>query len=119
MWYSFGMNQQSYDLGLIQSRFSSVKSQYNLIDHNKFIDHVDEKFDLVMITERMEESLVLLADMLCVSLDTVAMVKAHNVRPKSQVKKLSQAIQDKLEQYLAPDRLLYKHFLRKFNTSNR
>ena len=119
MWYSFGMNQQSYDLGLIQSRFSSVKSQYNLIDHNKFIDHVDEKFDLVMITERMEESLVLLADMLCVSLDTVAMVKALNVRPKSQVKKLSKASQDKLEQYLAPDRLLYKHFLRKFNTSNR
>ena len=65
-----------------------------------------------MITERMEESLVLLADILCVSLDSVAIVKAHNVRPKSQVKKLSQANQDKLEQYLAPDKLLYTHFLR-------
>ena len=116
MWYSFGMNQQSYDLGLIQSRFSSVKSQYNLIDHDKFIDRVDENFDLVMITERMEESLVLLADMLSVSLETVAIVKAHNVRPKSKVNKLSQANQDKLELYLAPDRSLYNHFLRKLNT---
>ena len=32
-WYRFGMNQQSYDLGFIPSRFSSVKPQYI-----KFID---------------------------------------------------------------------------------
>ena len=80
-----------------------------------FIDQIDQNFDLVMITERMEESLVLLADILSVSLETVIIVKDHNVRPKAMVKRLSDANREKLEQYLEPDRLLHAHFLRKLD----
>ena len=75
----------------------------------------DTDFDLVMITERMEESFVLLADILCVPLETVIIVKDQNVRPKVMAKKLSQANRDTLEQYLEPDRLLYDYFTRKLD----
>ena len=68
MWYSFGMNQQSFDLGLMHDRWSGMEIP-------NFIDSIDDNFDLVMITERMEESLVLLADMLCVPLENVAILK--------------------------------------------
>ena len=103
----FGMNQQSFDLGQIHDKLSGMEAQKN------FIAQIDKDFDLVMITERMEESLVLLADLLCVPLETVIIVKNINVRPQVEVKKLSQANQEKLEQYLEPDRLLYDHFLKK------
>ena len=102
------MNQQSFDLGLTDE-FSSMEVQKN------FIDRVDKDFDLVMITERMKESLVLLADLLCVPLETVIIVKDLNVRKQVKVKKLSQANREKLEQYLEPDILLYDHFLRKLD----
>ena len=105
----FGMNQQSFDLGQIHDKLSGMKAQKN------FIDQIDKDFDLVMITERMEESLVLLADLLCVPLETVTIVKDINVRSKINVKKLSQANREKLEQYQEPDRLLYDHFLRKLD----
>ena len=104
------MNQQSFDLGLIHDSWSGMEAQMK-----NFIDQIDKDFDLVMITERMEESLVLLADVLCVPLETVIIVKDHNVRPKIKVKMLSQANREKLEQYLEPDRLLYDHFLRKLD----
>ena len=103
------MNQQSFDLGLVYDRFRGMEGVKD------FIDQIDKNFDLVMITERMEESLVLLADILCVPLETVTIVKDHNVRPKVKVKMLSQANREKLEQYLEPDRLLYDHFLRKLD----
>ena len=69
-----------------------------------------------MITERMEESLVLLADLLCVPLESVAIVKNQNVRPWGNVKKLSKGNRDKLEKYLQTDRLIYDHFLRRLDT---
>ena len=103
------MNQQSFDLGLINERWRGMKAQKD------FIHRIDTDFDLVMITERMEESLVLLADILCVPLETVIIVKDQNVRPKVMAKKLSQANRDKLEQYLEPDRLLYDYFTRKLD----
>ena len=102
------MNQQSFDLGLIHDSWSGMEAHMK-----NFIDQIDKDFDLVMITERMEESLVLLADLLCVPLETVIIVKGINVRPQVEVKKLSQGNQKKLEQYLEPDRLLYDHFLKK------
>ena len=108
------MNQQSFDLGLIHDSWSGMEAQMK-----NFIDQIDKDFDLVMITERMEESLVLLADLLCVPLETVIVVRDINVRSKipwiRSEKKLSQANREKLEQYLEPDRLLYDHFLRKLD----
>ena len=102
MWYSFGMNQQSFDLGL--------KEDFIMYDRG------DLNFNLVMITERMEESLVLLADLLCVPLESVAIVKNQSVRPRGDVKKLSKGNRDKLEQYLQTDRFLYDHFWRRLDT---
>ena len=50
MWYSFGMNQQLFDLGLPGKDILNWGSGSDPLD---FIDHIDVKFDLVMIKERM------------------------------------------------------------------
>ena len=63
----------------------------------------------------MEESLVLLADLLCVPLETVAILKSQNVRPRGDVKTLSIENRIKLAQYQEPDRYLYDHFWRKLD----
>ena len=56
-----------------------------LFDVNKaysIASKVIEKFDLVLVYEHFEESMVLMADMLCWPLDFVAGIK-HNVLPLS------------------------------------
>ena len=58
------MNQQLYDLGITTGR-----------GIEEAIKEIDTMFDLVMIAERMAESLVLLADLLCVPLQDVATLK--------------------------------------------
>ena len=58
------MNQQLYDLGVTTER--GIEGA---------IKEIDTTFDLVMIAERMGESLVLLADLLCIPLQDVATLK--------------------------------------------
>ena len=50
MWYSFGMNQQLFDLGLPYQSALAWGIGSEPLD---FIDHTDVQFDLVMIKERM------------------------------------------------------------------
>ena len=46
--------------------------------------HADEHFDLVMISERMDESMVLMAEALCLPLEDVTSLK-NNARKKDKV----------------------------------
>ena len=92
------MNQQLYDLGVTTER--GIEGA---------IKEIDTTFDLVMIAERMGESLVLLADLLCIPLQNVAALKEfgheHNQNLSSYQNKT-------LVKRLSPERLLYKHFRR-------
>ena len=74
---------------------------------------MDEDFDLVMITEMMHESLVLLADVLCIPLESVAVLKNLNERPKDKIKQLTQKQEKTLQKFLLPDQMLYDHFKRR------
>ena len=61
---------------------AGMKSDRKLV---KKISKIDEDFDLVMITERMEESLVLLADLLCWPLAYMASLKKNSRMDSAKV----------------------------------
>ncbi|XP_054165997.1 galactosylceramide sulfotransferase-like [Oppia nitens] len=67
----FGRNQMSFDLGLNVTQFE------NNITINKFIDKLEKHFDLVLINERMDESLILLRQELCWTLNDVIVFKLN------------------------------------------
>ena len=68
-----GLNQQLYDMGMIESNLFDVEMVNKQIENSKY------EFDFVMVAELFEESLVLLADYLCWPLEFVVGV-SHNVR---------------------------------------
>ncbi|KAH7965398.1 hypothetical protein HPB49_007366 [Dermacentor silvarum] len=68
-----GFNQMSFDLGLEPAQFANASAV------RRFIERLDATFDLVMVAERINESLVLLRDLLCWDLDDVVVFR-HNAR---------------------------------------
>ena len=70
-------------------------------------------FHLVMLAERFEESMVLLASHLCWPLDNVKTFRV-NARKEAFKVKLSPEEAKTLEHWQEGDMLLYKHFKAKF-----
>ncbi|XP_070387590.1 galactose-3-O-sulfotransferase 3-like isoform X2 [Dermacentor albipictus] len=64
-----GFNQMSFDLGLEPAQFANASAV------RRFVERLDATFDLVMVAERINESLVLL----CADLDDVVVFR-HNAR---------------------------------------
>ena len=63
---------------------------------------MDEHFDLVMISERMDESLVLMADALCVPLEDVMSLK-NNARKKDKIPKMTDDDKTVIARFQRPD----------------
>jgi galactosylceramide sulfotransferase/galactose-3-O-sulfotransferase 3 len=104
-----GRNQMSFDLGLDPYYFENL----NII--KSFIKKLDKYFNLVMIAERMDESLILLRHLLCWSIDNVIVFK-HNVRYRSDSSTIqfNQLVKNKLRLFNRADQMLYNHFYKKF-----
>lgn len=100
----FGLNQMSFDLGLNESMFDNEEAIED------FIILVRQDFDLVMITEYMEVSLVLLADLMDWPLERVVHLN-HMMRQESKVHQLEEADKTLLRDLNLPDHVLYKYFL--------
>ena len=98
-----GQNQQLWDLGL------SAESITNLTAVKEKIERIDKDFDLVMIKEDFDASLVLLSEELCWPLANMTSLKV-NARKKSAVEKLSQDAREILQDWLWADQMLYDHF---------
>ena len=73
------------------------------------IKQMDQDFDLVMIAEDFESSLVLLSDVLCWPLANMTSLKL-NARKKSKVQNLSTKVRDNLKDWLWADQMLYDYF---------
>ncbi|XP_065212861.1 galactosylceramide sulfotransferase-like isoform X1 [Planococcus citri] len=101
-------NQMCFDLGLSRNSFQ------NITKIKQFINEIDRQFDFVMISEHLEASLVLLANLLRWPLHYVAFLSL-NSRPDVKKYKLSNIEKEKLVQFNYADFLLYDHFLKKFN----
>ncbi|XP_063609536.1 galactose-3-O-sulfotransferase 3-like [Penaeus indicus] len=70
---------------------------------------LNDSFDLVMVAERFDESLVLLKHLMCWNTEDVAYVQARVRRPMYRAE-LSEAQKDRLRQLNRQDVLLYKFF---------
>uniref|UniRef100_A0A8D9EGG3 Galactosylceramide sulfotransferase n=2 Tax=Cacopsylla melanoneura TaxID=428564 RepID=A0A8D9EGG3_9HEMI len=103
----FGRNQMCFDLGLDETLFFQDKYV------NELIDDIEKDFDLVMISEYMEVSLVLLADLMGWPLEQVVYLNS-NVRQEKNKNKLTEDEMEAMRAINPEDTKLYKHFLEKF-----
>ena len=100
-----GLNQMLWDFGL--DSFDDEKAI------KRKIAEADEKFHLVMIVERFDESLVLMRHQLCWDLEDMISLKL-NAR-KAQQSRIDETTRDELKKLLAADYTLYNHFLEIFD----
>ncbi|XP_002737826.1 galactosylceramide sulfotransferase-like [Saccoglossus kowalevskii] len=77
------------------------------------IEHLEDKFDLVMIMEHFEESLILLKDLLCWTTDDITYFEL-NRRETQSVHKLSDTLKNKIRQWNKGDVALFQHFNKTF-----
>jgi len=104
-----GMNQQLFDLGVPTGLL------YSNHEIEKQISRIDQEFDFVLLSERFEESMVLLASKLCWPLDLVKSLKV-NARKEAYKVELTPDEKQVLEAWQAGDMALYRHFAEKFET---
>ncbi|XP_065565418.1 galactosylceramide sulfotransferase-like [Artemia franciscana] len=95
-----GRNQMLFDLGFPIEDFDNEEKV------KKFVDEVEQNFDLVMVTEKMEESIVLLKHLLCWDYRDLVFLK-RNSRAKNKIQKLSVDQTNKLRRWLKADNYLY------------
>ena len=106
---NLGRNQMLWDAGL------SAKDMDNLSAVKNKIEEIDKTFDLVLMAERFDESMILLKEKLCWDYRDVINFKL-NARKESKKTSLSDEARDALKEYLAADYLLYNHFKTKFES---
>lgn len=73
------------------------------------IQYLSKRFHLVLITEYFNESLILLKDLLCWTMEDILYFK-HNARMGLSVSKLDPKMKDKALQWNGADWKLYQHF---------
>ncbi|CAL4087305.1 unnamed protein product [Meganyctiphanes norvegica] len=100
----FGHNQMMFDMG--------YEANLDVIELRSAIEELDSKFHLVLISELLEESLILLRHKLCWSLDDVIFF-TKNARRKEFKPQLSNATQHRIREINSADALLYDYFLAK------
>lgn len=102
-----GINQMSWDLGMVMDDFENT----DMI--NKHITMVERDFDFVMIFEYLDASLVLFADFMQWPLERMAYLPL-NTRNNTYKQILSNNVVDGLKQVNMADNMLYIRFLLKF-----
>lgn len=105
----FGRNQMAFDLG-----FNSKYFEEEIYIEN-FIRHIDSIFHLVLVAERMDESLILLKERLCWTFQDIVAFR-HNARAKDSLwQPLNESSQQLVKMYNKADERLYQHFNDKFD----
>lgn len=99
-----GKNQMLFDLG--------YSADLTVTELRRALDELDQRFDLVLIAERMDESLILLRHLLCWTLyDIVVFTK--NARRNEVKKTLDSSTLETLRELNSGDVILYEYFLAK------
>ncbi|XP_065562283.1 galactosylceramide sulfotransferase-like isoform X1 [Artemia franciscana] len=102
-----GRNQMLFDLGFLVPDFDNEDKV------KKFTDEVEKNFDLVMVVEKFEESMVLLKHLLCWDYKDFVFFKL-NARKEESKLKLSADQADKLRRWLKADNFLYTRLRKVF-----
>ncbi|KAJ8046606.1 Galactosylceramide sulfotransferase [Holothuria leucospilota] len=106
--YSYAMrlisrNGQLFDLGF-EHEFDENETQIKT-----YIRKLDKDFDLVLITEYYDESLILLKKLMCWSFEDILYI-SNGIRSSSHRFQKSQELVKKIRQWNYGDLLLYEHF---------
>lgn len=106
-WYFRAKNYMAYDLGFDNE---NATAEYT----REAIMKMDAKFDLVMITDRFEESIVMMKELLCMS-DEDVIYLALKVRRETQSTELTTDEAKKIREWNSLDTALYDHFEKKLD----
>ncbi|XP_059486500.1 galactose-3-O-sulfotransferase 4-like [Neocloeon triangulifer] len=108
--YRIGVNQMAFDLGFSRSNFNDDEKIAELIEM------IEAEFDLILISEFMEASMVLLADLMCWPLEDLTFLTL-NARPTGlHHTPLSADDKVKIRTLNKVDTVIYDHFREKFKT---
>eukprot|EP00095_Tigriopus_kingsejongensis_P012525 maker-scaffold455_size166772-snap-gene-0.39 protein:Tk12525 transcript:maker-scaffold455_size166772-snap-gene-0.39-mRNA-1 annotation:"hypothetical protein DAPPUDRAFT_110200" len=105
---NLGQNQMLWDLGVPKPL---LDDDTTILDK---IQEVEQTFDLVMIAERFQESIILLKDLLCWDFKDVATLKLNGLKAGAK-SKISDKARQALKEWLRADYVLYNHFAKKLN----
>lgn len=101
-------NPLMFDLGL------SFKYYQNFTAINEYIQFLDKEFDLVMIADYFDESLVLMKRLLCWEMHDILYVKL-NVRVDNETGTiLTEDVRENIKRWNKADVLLFEHFNKSF-----
>ena len=102
-------NPLLHDLGL------SFKFYQNVTAVNEYIHFLDKEFDLVMIMEYFDESLVLLKRLLCWKMEDILYLKLHDrVEEEKNTVPTDGVVQENIKRWNKADVLLFDHFNKSF-----
>ncbi|XP_054712366.1 galactosylceramide sulfotransferase-like [Uloborus diversus] len=103
-----GFNQMMFDLGADPVIFDNETMV------RQYLKKIETWFDLVLVADRMDESLAMLRQLLCWDFNDVVVFKV-NARTKRFKSELSDEERKLLKQYNQADVILYNHFLNVFD----
>ena len=104
---NLGRNQMLFDLGLPRHQLNEVEAV------EKKIEEAEQTFDLIMLSERFDESLVLLKHLLCWDYSDLTSLKLNHRKQESK-SVISAEAREALKEWLWGDYMLYDHFAAKF-----
>ena len=103
--YSHISNPNLFDMGLEQ------ENQQNMALVNRYIDKMEEEFDLVMITDYFDESLILLKRLLCWEFEDIVYIKLREKKKKLEFK---EEVKNNILTWNHADVTLFDHFNKTF-----
>ena len=101
-------NPLLYDLGL------SFKYYQNLTAVNEYIQSLDKEFDLVMIMDYFDESLVLMKRLLCWQMEDILYFKLNERQDKEKDTVLTDDVRENVKRWSNADVLLFEYFNKSF-----
>lgn len=104
----FGVNQMMFDLGADESIFHDE----HLV--RQYVEQLDSWFHLVLVAERMDESLILFKHLMCWDINDVVVFKMNARSPKYK-SRLSVKEISTLRTLNNADQVLYDHFAQKLD----
>ena len=105
---NYSRNPMLYDFGL------NPRAMDDVTKINNVISVIDQRFDLIMIADYFEESLIMLKHVLCLDLVDIAYL-TFNARSDDSVQSVSDSLAKKIRKWNWADVLLFDHFNRTFH----
>ncbi|KAJ8029777.1 Galactosylceramide sulfotransferase [Holothuria leucospilota] len=102
----YARNGQINDLGFEAKHHGDLKRV------SEYIDSLDKEFDLVLITEYFDESLLILKKQFCWEVEDILYISENQRLNEAKTSAISQSLRDSIRKWNSADFQLYQHFNR-------